>query len=120
MNLTNASETLTAFEKRMTNESLRMTTIGGGYCYNHVTPHDGNTHSFSKEQMGGGASALKGSAQGRPIIKQVPNKCQRDSLLRQWDNESLRQAQTPREWEVQRLREGGVRSENHQAPMTAD
>jgi hypothetical protein len=49
-NLTNAGETLAAFERRTINESSRMTTIGGGYCYDHVAPRDENTHSFSKER----------------------------------------------------------------------
>jgi hypothetical protein len=119
-NLTNAGEILTAFEKWMINKSSRTTTIRGGYCYDHVTPHDGNAHSFSKEQMRDGASALKGSAQGRPIIEQVANKCQSNLLPRQQDNESSRQAQTLKEWEVQRPREGGVQSKNCQAPTTAD
>jgi hypothetical protein len=69
-------------------------------CYNHTTPHDGNTYLFSKAQTQDDTSALRNSAQGRSIIKQAPNKCQNDSLLRQQNNKSLRQAQTPREWEV--------------------
>jgi hypothetical protein len=81
-------------------------------CYDCAPPRDGNTQLFSKEQMRGSASVLKGSAQGRSIIKQTLDKCQSDSLPRQQNNESSRQAQTPREWEVQRLREGGVQSEN--------
>jgi hypothetical protein len=99
-NLMNAGETLAAFEKQMINESLRMTTIRGGYCYDRVTPRDENTHSFSKEQTKGGTIVPRGSVQGGPIIKQAPSKCQSDLLLRQWNNKSLRQAQTPREWEV--------------------
>jgi hypothetical protein len=62
-NLTNANETLTAFEKWTINESSRTMTIRGGYCYDCATPRDGNTHSFSKEQTNGGASAQRGSAQ---------------------------------------------------------
>jgi hypothetical protein len=61
-NLMNASERLMAFKKQTVNELLRTTTIGGGYCYDHVTPCGGNTHSFSKELMQDGASVLKGSA----------------------------------------------------------
>jgi hypothetical protein len=49
-NLTNTGEMLTAFEKWMINKSLRTMTLGGGYCYDHVTPRDGNTHLFPKEQ----------------------------------------------------------------------
>jgi hypothetical protein len=90
------------------------------HCYDHVTPRDGNAHSFSKEQMRGGTSALEKSAQDRPIIKQAPDRCQSDSLPRQRNNKSLRQAQTLREWEIQRPREGGVWSKNHQTPTTAD
>jgi hypothetical protein len=81
-------------------------------CYNCATPRDGNTQLFSKEQTKGGTSAQRGSTQDRPIIKQAPDKRQSDSLLRQWNNESLRQAQIPREWEIQRLRDGEVQSEN--------
>jgi hypothetical protein len=69
-------------------------------CYDHITPCDGNTHAFAKEQMKGSASALRGSAQDGPMIKQALSKCQNDSLPGQWNNKSLSQAQTPREWEV--------------------
>jgi hypothetical protein len=106
-NLANAGKMLTAFEKWTINKSLRTMTLGGGYCYNHVTPHDRNTHSFSKVQ-----TQDSGSAQGRSIIKQAPNKHWNDLLLRQRNNKSSRQAQTPKEQEVQRLREGRVWSEN--------
>jgi hypothetical protein len=82
-----------------------------GPCYDHIAPRDGNTHSFSKEQTQGGASAPKGSAQDRSVIRQAPDKCQGDLLPRQRNDESLSQAQTPREWENRRLREGRVRSE---------
>jgi hypothetical protein len=99
-NLTNAGETHAAFEKQTINESTRTTTKRGGYCYDHATPRDGNTQLFSKEQTRGSTSALKGSAQGRPIIKQASDKHQRDSLPRQQNNESLRQAQTLREREI--------------------
>jgi hypothetical protein len=91
-NLTNADETLTAFEKWTINESLRMTTIRGGYCYNRATPRDGNTHSFSKEQTNGSASAQRGSAQERSTIKQAPDKHQSDLLPRQQNNKSSSQA----------------------------
>jgi hypothetical protein len=94
--------------------------VNSASCYDHATPCGGNTQLFSKEQMRGSISALRGSTQGRSIIKQVPDKCQSDSLLRQQNNKSLRQAQTLREWEVRGLREGRVQSENHQTPMTAD
>jgi hypothetical protein len=70
--------------------------------------------------MRGGASALKGSAQGRPIIKQAPEKHQSDLLPRQWNNKSSRQEQTLREREVQGPREGGVQSKNPQTLTTAD
>jgi hypothetical protein len=119
-NLTNAGETLAAFEKQMINESSRTTTIGGGYCYDHVTPRDENTHPFSKEQTRGGAKAPRGSAQERSMIKQVPDKRQNDSLLRQQNNKSLNQEQTPMERKSRRPREGRNRSEYHQTPMTAD
>jgi hypothetical protein len=98
-NLTNASETLATFGKQTINKSSRTTTIGGGHCYNRATPHDRNTHSFSKEQTKGSASAPKGSAQGRPIIKQVPNEHQSGSLPRQWNNKSSSQEQTLKKWE---------------------
>jgi hypothetical protein len=100
-----------AFEKQTINESLRTTTVRGGYCYDRATPCDGNTHSFSKEQMNGSTSAQRGSAQGRSTIKQAPDKHQSDLLLRQRNNKSLSQAQTLREREILKPREGGVRSE---------
>jgi hypothetical protein len=98
-NLTNAKERLTAFEKWTINKSLRTMTLGGGYCYNHITPHDGNTHSFSKAQARDSTSTLKSSAQSTSMIKQVLSKHQSDSLPRQWNNESSGQAQTLREQE---------------------
>jgi hypothetical protein len=70
--------------------------------------------------MRGGTSAPGGSAQDRSIIEQTLDKHQNDLLPRQWNNESLNQAQTPMEWESQRLREGRVWSEYSQTPMTAD
>jgi hypothetical protein len=70
-NLTNVDETLTAFKRRTIDKSSRTTTIREGYCYDHATPRDGNTHSFSKEQTNSGASAQKGSAQERSKL----NKC---------------------------------------------
>jgi hypothetical protein len=89
-------------------------------CYDRVTPHDGNTCSFSKEQMKGSTSVQRGSAQNRPIIKQALDKRQNGLLPRQWNNKSSNQEQTPREREIRRLREGGVWSQNHWTPMTAD
>jgi hypothetical protein len=79
-----------------------------GYCYDHITPCDEDVHSFPKEQTKSGTSAPRENTQDGPIIKQALSKCQSDSLLRQWNNESSRQAQTPREWEVWRPREGRV------------
>jgi hypothetical protein len=55
-NLMNTGEMMAAFEKQTINESLRTTTIRGGYCYDHTTPRDGNTQLFSKEQMRGSKS----------------------------------------------------------------
>jgi hypothetical protein len=89
-------------------------------CYNHITPCDGNTHLFPKEQTRGSTSTKGENTQGRSIIKQVPSKSQNNLLPRQWNNESWRQAQIPKKWEVQRPTEGGARSENRQALMTAD
>ena len=37
-NLTNVKEVLKAFEERSNNKSLWTTTLGGGYCYDHITP----------------------------------------------------------------------------------
>jgi hypothetical protein len=88
--------------------------------YHCVTPCDGNTHLFPKEQTQGGASTQRESTQGRSTIKQVPSKHQNDLLPRQWNNKSWRQAQTLKEREVWRSTEGGAQSENCQAPMTAD
>jgi hypothetical protein len=90
------------------------------HCYDHVTPCDGNTDSFSKVQTWDSTNALRDSAQGRSIIKQVPNDHQNDLLLRQWNNESSRRAQTPREWEVWRLMKGGAQSKNPQSLATGD
>jgi hypothetical protein len=89
-------------------------------CYNHATPHDRDTQSFSEEQTQSSASAPRENAQGRSIIKQAPNKHQSDLLPKQRNNESSRQAQTPREQEIQRPREGGVQSEDRRTPTTAD
>jgi hypothetical protein len=89
-------------------------------CYDRVTPHDGNTHSFSKEQTRGGAKAPGGSAQEQSIMKQMLDRHQNDSLPRQRNNESLNQEQTPMEREGRRPREGGDRSKYRRAPTTAD
>jgi hypothetical protein len=51
-------------------------------CYDHITAHDGNTHSFSKVQSQDGTSVLRDSAQGRSIMNQAPNKCHGDLLPR--------------------------------------
>src|SRR6266852_3439831 len=37
-NLTNVKEVLKAFEEQSNNESSQTTTLGGGYCYDRVTP----------------------------------------------------------------------------------
>jgi hypothetical protein len=87
------------------------TTIRGGYCYDHATPRDRNTHSFSKEQVNGSTSTQRGSAQEQSTIKQAPEKHLSDSLPRQQNNESSSQAQTLREQKILKPREGRVRSE---------
>jgi hypothetical protein len=89
-------------------------------CYDRATPRDGNTHAFSKERTNGGASAQRGSAQGQSTIKQALDRRQNDSLLRQRNNESSSQEQTPRERQIREPREGGVRNEYRRTPTTAD
>jgi hypothetical protein len=64
---------------------------------------------------------MKGeSTQGRSIIKQALSKHQNDSLPRQWNDESWRQAQMLKEWEVRRPMENGTKSGDRRALMAAD